>query len=474
VADPTYLPAVRQGPWYRAIAAVSGFYRASLAAMGVSKTPPMRPGASSGQVASRPLAEQHLQQMALSPAVYAAIQRRTRTMGDYPIIVLVDGKPVPGKSAPWVGELLHLLATPDSEELSARGDPEGLAPIEPGEGLIAQLVADLLLEGVAYVIPTAGSRNRVSGLTRAHPRLMRLANGGAHWHYAQQGRVTVYPRRGVFCLRTVSWQASGQGELGTGAGEVLEPLVAAERSAMVKTAQIIDQGGADVIVTSKSATGQQFLANPANRDRVREDLQTMLGMRDGGRVVVIGGDLEAKPSGLTPGDIQAPALIEAARGSELMALGVTPVSIGMSDAVYATAALQYRVQAELDESLASIFEAYLLRPLAQHYARVSGMGLAQVATVTARIDLSTHPGYAYARTEAIDRMTKLVDLGYSTEQAAIIEAQTFPPPAGPPRAKTAPQAGAPGGEPKPIGEGGGGQRLAVIHGGRERADSEGD
>lgn len=424
--------------WLRAVSSVTTFTRATLAQMGVGTRAPASPGAAYGTIAHRPLAEQHLQQFALSPTVYAAALRRGRSLGNYPFVVLRDEDVVDPRREPWAGELLALLESPDPEDAGGSRDPMWLAPIEPGEGLIAQLVVDLLLEGWATCIPTAGRGGRLAGLTRAHPKTMSLVRGGEAWARKVDGRVELYDRRAVFCLRNPSWEATGQGELGTGAGAVLEPLVAAERQAMIKSAMVIEQGGADVVVSATTPAAVQFLSNPANREKVKHDLQSALSMRDGGRVIVLGGDLDAKSIGLTPADIQAPQLLVAARSAELMALGVTPVAIGGDATNYATAALQYRVQAELDEALAAVFEAYLLRPLAQHYHRVAGRG---VGRITCRMDLSSHPGYAYARTEAIDRMLKLVELGWSAEQAADIEQLNLPKPKGTPRAAVpAPQA----------------------------------
>lgn len=462
-------PATRGGRWYRALDAVSGFTRASLSALGVGRSPPQSPGASYSVVATRPRAQDHLQQMSLSPAVYAAVQRRSRVLADAPIVVLRGEERVDPAKEAWAGEFLSLLQYPDPEELASRGDPTGLAPVYTGEHLIAQGVADYLLTGCAWIIPTAADSKRIVGLTRAHPRTMRIVQGGDYVEQVVPGRVTRYPRRGVFCLRSVSWQSSGEGELGVGAGEVLMPYVSAERTAMEKTAAVIDQGGADVIVTSNTPAGLAFLSNPANRDKVRKDVEAALAMREGSRVIVISGDLVAKPSGFTPAEIQAPELMTAARDAELMALGVTPVAIGLGTANFATAALQYRVQAELDESLAGVFESFLLRPLAQHYARAIGKGTIDARRITARIDLSTHPGYAYARTEAIKRMNDLVEVhGYTTEQAAAIEGQPFPKPLGTPRPKAATAPGA----AAEIVQGDGAQRAAGAA--RETSTPEGD
>lgn len=446
----------RAGLWIRILSSASAFYRASLAAVGVTDAPPSQPGASSGRVASKVLAQDYLQQMAQSAVVYAALNRRAHAFGNYPIAVYRDEVKVDPKREPWAAEFLALVQNPDPADGLLAGDTDGLAPIMPGEGLFAQLVADYLATGVAYVIPTAGSGDRLSGLTRAHPRSMTLEQGGAVWVYRPPGggMARTYPRRAVFCIRNISWEAGGAGELGTGAGQVLADLVNAEATAIRKTAQVIEQGGADVWVGATTPAAAQFLANPANRNKVRDDLTEALAMRDGSRVVVMGGDLEAKDVGLKPADMQAPELMTTARGAELLALGVTPVSIGGEAGNYAEAALQYRVQAEFDESLAAVFEAFLLRPLSQHYARIgSGRRKVDARTVTARFDLSTHPGYAYARTEAIDRMIKLVDLGWDAEQAASIENLSLPKPSGPPRQKQAPVAapGVPGNEPPPVG-----------------------
>lgn len=440
------------GWWLRAVGSVSVLYRATLAQMGVTSQPPRTPGAAYGTIAARPMAESDLQQIAQSPVVYAAAMRRARSFGNYPFIVLADEETLEPRKTPWVAELLRMLQNPDPDDLSSRGDPQWLAPVEPGEGLIAQLVVDLLMEGVAYVIPTAGQKNRIAGLTRAHPKTMKLTQGGQSWTHTVDGRQTMYPRRAVFCLRNPSWEASGQGELGTGAAQVLAPLVAAERAALIKSAMIIDQGGADVVVSAKTPQAAMFLSNPQNREAVKKDVESALSMRDGGRVIVLGGDLEAKDLGLKPGDIQAPELMVAAKSAELMAIGCTPVAIGGESANYASAALQYRVQAELDEALASVFEAYMLRPLAQHYARIAGKGIVDASLVTCRMDLSSHPGYAFARTEALDRMQKLIAMGWTAEQASDIEQLGLPKPKGEPKAATAPVAVTPNPEPPPAGD----------------------
>lgn len=438
------LPAiVPSGPWYRTVSRVSAFYRASLAAMGVGKAPPGRPGASYSVVARKGNAESDLSQLARSPAVFAAVNRRAETFANSPIRVYegygmgdVKSEPLDPDKFPWVANLLRLIESPDPADLG------GLFPASPGELLISQLVADLLLSGVAFVIPTrSASGDAVIGLTRVHPAQMTLVDGGAAWeHRPTNGYPVRYPRTSVSCLRLVSWQASGAGDLGTGAGEVLRYIVQAEVTAMKQTADIIAQGGADVVVTGKTPQGMALMTNDANRDRIAKGVADALAARDGQRVIALGGDIEVKATGLTPADIQAPEFQAAAKVAELMALGCVPVAAGSEASTYASAVLQYRVQSAIDEGLATVFEGFLFRPLAQQFARRAGY--AGWMRVTARFDLSQHPGAAFIRSESIDRITKLVDLGYSTEQAASIEGQSFPKAAGPPRAKAPPAAGA--------------------------------
>lgn len=427
------VPASSSGWWFRAVSGVSLFVRATLASMGVSKVAPPAPGVSLGRVARKTTAQADLSQITLSPAVYAAVQRRAIGFGNYPVKVFEgtgNGQAVDPERVPWAASLLRLLATPDPADLGA------LFPVTPGEGMVAQLVADLLLTGVAYVIPTR-TGDAVTGLTRAHPQSMTLTDGGETWEYRPNaGGMLRYPRRTVCCLRLVSWAANGAGQLGTGAGEVLAPYVDAERRAMEQTRDRISQGGVDILVTGKTPVGVQFMSNPANREQVVNNLVAQLTRSDGQRVIGLGGDLDLKDAGFTPADIQAPELTAAAREAELMALGTTAVAVGLSSGAYADAVMQYRVQAELDEGIAAIFEAYMLRPLAQAFAKRGGHPRPE--TVTARIDLSSHPGWAYVRDGAIARMERLVGLGWSPEQAATIENMELPPPKGTPATVASP------------------------------------
>lgn len=478
------LPAERPSLWIRMLTGVSALTRASMQAIGFAKEAPARPGAAYGTVASSPLAQAHIGQIARSPTVYAANMRRARTFATYPMIVMVKGDRVDASEqpAPWVSDLLFLLNNPDPEGVAAIGDPESIAPIEPGEALFGQLIVDLQMEGVAYVLPTFKGREPVA-LTRIHPSRVKLVDGGENWAIDGVGRVA---RRAMFCIRTASWEANGMGELGTGAGEVLAPLVKAERTALERTADVIDQGGVDTVVKGANDKMGEFLRHAANRTAIRDDLVEAFRAKDGARILVLGGALDIEELGLKPADINAPGLLEVARKAELEALSMTPIAIGGEAGNYATAALQYRVQAELDEGFAALFEAFMLRPLAQHFARVKGkMSPKAAAGVTCRFDLSGHPGYAYARTEAIDRMEALKRLGYTTKQAADIEMMDFPDPEGdagggvipanqpPPKVQTPAATSAKvdvgaGGEPAPVG------RLAVFRGGARERSPEGD
>jgi len=243
--------------------------------------------------------------------------------------------------------------------------------------------------------------------------------------------------------------------LGVGAGHALRELVAAEEVALRQTRQVVSQGGADVMITGKSPAMAQFLGVAKNREQVAKDASSALAGEDGRRVFVVGGDLSVSDAGLRPADLRAPELLEASRAAELAAVGATPVSIGGESATYATAVQQYRVQAELDEQLASVIEAGLLRPLARHFARLAGDPRAD--RVTCRLDLSTHPGYAYLRTDAYNRMQTLVQLGWTAAQAADAEDLDLPEPEGEPMSMPgqAPTGGGQGpGEPRrPAGDG---------------------
>jgi phage portal protein BeeE len=395
-------------------------------------------GFTSRLLASNSRAEKDMEALALSPSVFAAVQRRALTFSVYPIRVYrgysIGGKrtqPLDPAEFPWVASLLRLLQAPDPR------DQEGLFPANPGETIFSQLVADLLLTGNAFAAVQAAQNGNIVGLYRLHPKLVQLErrNGEEVWIYRPAGQpVTLYPRRTIAHLRLLSWQASGAGEFGTGAGAPLANLVRAETTALAQTASMVDQGGADVLVTAKTPAGAQYLSVKENRETVAREASQALAGEDGRRVFVVSGDLDVKPSGLTPADVRAPELLMAAKASELAALGVVPVAVGSDAGTYATAVQQYRTQAELDEQIASIVEAALLRPLTRHFARQSGQPRTMVRAdeYTARFDLSTHPGYGYLRTEQINRMGALVKLGWSPLQAAEAEGLDLPDPEGEP------------------------------------------
>lgn len=423
--------------WLRTMSQAALLYRSTLAALGVSKIAPLQPGASYRTVTTAASsAEADLAQIAQSPTVYAAVMRRATSFAGFPIRVYegygmgdVTTTALDPDKVSWVASFIRLLETPEPGDLGA------LFPTMPGEGMVAQLVADLLLTGTAFAIPTASANGKsIIGLSRVHPALMTLANGGTHWEYRVNGQRTLYDRGAVCCIRLLSWQATGQAAFGVGAATVLRDIVAAESEAFRQTANVIAQGGADVFVTGKSASGIASMSNAAYREKVVADVCAALAAKNGRRVIGIGGDIEVASSGLTPADIRAPELQPIAKGAELMALGCVPIAVGSESSTYAGGVIQQREQLGHDEGLAALFEGYMLRPLAQAFARAGGEK--NPSRFTARFDLSQHPGAAYIRTEAIDRMVKLVDLGFGVLQAASIEGQDLPKPEGPPRPKT--------------------------------------
>ena len=372
-------------PWYsrlwsRATASTATVWAAIVGL--ATRTPPPRPGIASGRVVSQTRAEADLQTLALSPTVYAAITERAFSIASYPVSVsygyafggnrpdLLDPERVP-----WVGSLLRLIQSPDP------ADTLTIFPRTPGEGLIAQIVADLLLTGNFWVAITQDKAGNIIGLERLHPRLVTLERSGAmdnpveEWVYRPTvGLPRRYLRGQVAHGRLLSWQATGAAEIGTGAGSPLEPLVQAEYRALRQTASVIQQGGADVVITGEDAQTKAFLSNEKNRNEVRDRaIEALSGGPDGSRrVVVLPGSLKMDKSGLEPADLKAPELMDSARDSELRALGCTPVVVGSDSGTFATAAYQHRVQAQKDQQVANIIEGALLRPLARHFARMAG------------------------------------------------------------------------------------------------------
>ena len=398
-----------------------------------------------GKVATLPNAEADLGAMATSPTVYAAVLRRAAEFATHPIVVyrgwtMAGGGLVP-VTAPWAEALYRLLATPDPESA------DEIAP-EPGEGLIMQIVADLILAGVFVVAPTLGESGAIIGLTRLHPGCCSIERlDGREWLVYRSGAdVRRYPRRSVFVGRLLSWQKSGAAEFGVGAGTPLAPLVKAERVALEQTAAKVEQGGADLVVKASNATGKNLLANPETRETILDSLTRAIKGPGGRRVFAHSSDLEISELGIKPSDLQAPELLKAASGGEMMATGTVPAWVGASAGTYANDVMQLRVQAGNDEGIQTVIEAFLLRPLARHFARrAGGMDARRYDQITARIDLSQHPGYAQLRTESYARAKTLVhDLGFTVEQALQAENLDLPAPKGEILSAGKPAPGVPG------------------------------
>lgn len=392
-----------------------------------------------GRVARAANAERDLASMATSPTVFAAVNRRSWSMATYPIRCYrgsqaTELEPLDPARVPWVAAMLRLLETPNPADVGC------IFPENPGEGVLAQIVADLLEAGNAYAAVQTNDEGRIIGLHRLHPQLVHLERRptGDVWVYRPGYGSTpvLYPRGSVSHLRLLSWQKSAAGEMGVGAGTPLRPMVAAESEALQQTAASIEQGGPDIVITGKDAQTAAFMQSETNRKQIVERFTEKLKPGPDGkrrRIVALGGNLEIKDAGWKPADLKAPELLKASRSAELMAIGVTPISVGADAGTYANAVQQYRVQAEWDEQLQTVIEAYLLRPLARHMARQFGGRWAMRADqVTCRIDLSGHPGYAYLRTDAIKRAKELQDMGWTAEQAAAAEGLNLPKPEGKP------------------------------------------
>lgn len=416
--------------WYRSAAATLALLR-----------PAPRPGITSGNVAALPSAELDLGALARSPTVFAGTTRLALGLATYPVRCYHGRgqggrrKPLDPARVPWVAELEVLLQQPGIESAGE------LFP-EPGEQLIAQIVADLRLTGNFFVAPVLTPDGRPVGLRRLHPRSVRLERrrGVEELVYTVNSQVTRYPRWQVAHGRLLSWEASGAGEMGTGAGEPLRDLVAAESAALQRTRYVVEQGGVDLVLTAKTPAGATYLSVEENRKKVVAQATEAIKASNGRRIYAIGGDIEVKDAGFKPADLQAPELMVSASKAELMALGMVPVAVGAEAGTYATAVQQYRVQAEQDEQIAMVVETCLLGPLARRFASLAGGRWAERASqVTAGIDLSQHPGYAYLRTDALTRCEAWVRLGWSAEQAAEYEGLDVAAPAGPPTGQKSPE-----------------------------------
>ena len=426
------LPA--RSSWYqRARGSAATWWRSVVSGVAALRRAPPRLGVSVGR-AVLPRAELDLQALATSPTTFAAVTRRALSLTVYPIRVY-EGWSIGGRrlrplepSVPWVGALLRLLQTPD--EMSA----DALFPAT-GEQLIAQIAADLILTGNFFVAPVLGEDGAIIGLHRLHPRCSAIERrpGGDEIVYRALSETRRYPRSSIAHGRLLSWQATAQAEVGTGAGTALQHLVHAEAAALQSTADTIDQGGADLRIVAADAAGMELMKDEKRRDEIVKRVTTAISGAGGRRVFALGGNVRVEDAGFKPADLQAPALMEAARRAELVATGCVPVAVGAEAGTYATAVQQYRVQAEQDEALAAVIEASLLRPLARHFAkRAGGMAARRPDQFTSRIDLSQHPGYAYLRTDAISRMERLQKMGWTAVQAAEIEGMDLPAPQGTP------------------------------------------
>lgn len=432
------LPARRDSWLTRTASVMRGWFSAP------TKAPPV-PGAPgvtvSRQLASAPDAESDLESLSRSPTVYAALTGQALSAATYPIRIYRGWSIAGTRMEPidpdeteatrrWAVPLILLLHRPEPADT-----PRTMFP-RPGEGLIAQLWADLSATGNFWVRPTLDAQGWPIGLTRLHPALCtlemragiltvryRVPNGGSEY----------YPYDEIAHGRLLSWEKSGQGLMGTGAGASLAPIVEAERIALEQTATTIGQGGGQILISAANDAGSAFLADKRHREEVADEVSSRLGKR----VIAVGPALKAEASGWKPGDMLAPELMASAPTSELMALGVVPMIAGHDSGTYATAAQQYRVQATRDEGLAMVIEAYLLRPLAQYFARRAGVR-ENVERITCKIDLSGHPGYTYIRTDAVNRMQRWVAMGWTAEQAAEIEGMDVPRPMGTPAPTSAP------------------------------------
>ena len=405
--------------WYsRIVGSVRGWFASP------TKPPPVPGSTETGVTADRRLAnnasaESDLEALSLSPTVFAAVTGQALSMATYPIKVYrgwsmgatraeaIDPDESPA-TARWVGRMLRMLHRPDPEDRVMAMFPR------PGEGLIAQIWADLQTSGNFYVRPTLDDQGWIVGLTRLHPAScsIEIRMGVLCVAYRSVGRtVEYYPYDEVSHGRLLSWEKSGQGLVGTGAGRSLAPIVAAERTALTQTAESIGQGGGQILITSMNDQGGAYLSDKKRREEVADEVASRLNRR----VLAVGPNLKAEASGWKPADMLAPELMASAPTSELQALGVVPMVAGHDSGTYATAAQQYRVQATRDEGMAGVIEAYLLRPLAQHFARRAAVR--DIDRITCRIDLSGHPGYTYLRTDALNRAKMWMQMGCSFRQA---------------------------------------------------------
>lgn len=388
--------------------------------------------------AARPAGED-MALYAESPSVYAAVATRAQALARYPLVCAMGA---PGSTprrldperTPWAAALLRMLAEPGVDDVDA------LFPETTGEGLIVQLITDLLTAGVAYVRPvTTGElpAANVIGLVRLHP-----AEVSPTWQDGQRGWLH---RPRTMALPT--WYASGSlavirmASIGLGIDawrpvgplEPLRRLLQAEIAALTATKTKAEQGGPDIVVSPADRQMANFLASKEGREKTASEIGQVLSVEGGRRVIVLSGGLNMAAADFTPADLQGAETQAAAQRAAWASIGITPATLGGDASSYATAAIQQRAQYALDEAAASLLECYLLRPLARHFAaRSTGMAARRADQATCYLDLSQHPGAIAIRSEALTRMQTWVALGWSAQQAADIEGLSVPPPAGPP------------------------------------------
>lgn len=418
----------------------------------VKQIPP-RPGISVGLVAAKPRADTHLGLMRKSPNLFAAVNQRAMSIATFPAMILNNGKAVQSTGAfSWARDFFALLAAPSPL------DTNDIFPRQTGIGLMAQIVADLLLVGDAFIVPTLSPAGRPVALTRLHPRcvwLVRRADGDRYeYRPTSGGAVEVYPAGQVAHLRLLSASSGGAEEMGVGAGEPLEGIVSAAAAAVDKAGVMIQSGGVDILIRPNSPAGAAMLMDEATRNIIVENAKTALGggLNGDRRIMALGGDFTLEPTGFEPADLQATELMGAAQSAELSAVGVTPIMVGGQSTNFATAAMQLRVQYELDASLVEVLSASLLTPLARAFARSASRSTDPMA-ITATLDLATHPGAMAMRTEAIGRMGQLIGMGWTPEQAAKAEGIDLPRPDGSPAQSPVPMKPPASTEPTVVGEG---------------------
>ena len=382
---------------------------------------------------------------AKSPSVYSAISARALQLARYPLAI---GQGGPGQTprrldplrVEWAAGVLRLLTAPSP------GDVNTLFPDVPGEGLLIQLLTDLLSAGVAYVRPVLLGKwpnADLVGLERLHPRDVSFqrqygAPGWAHRPSSGMAESEWIPVGQLCVIRLASIGQGVDAWRPIGPLEPLRRLLQAEVSALEATASKARQGGPDIILSPKDVQMGALLRTKEGREKIATDFSQVLNVEGGRRAVVLPGGLEATAADWSAADLQAPELMAAAERAARASIGATPAMLGSSDAgTYATAAIQMRAQWALDEALAALLEVYLFRPIAQHFARrAGGRSQARASEMTAWLDLSQHPGAIAARSEALDRMQKWVALGWTGEQAATIEGLDAPRPEGTPQALT--------------------------------------